>query len=99
MAPASYSTADGSNWKKNRELIDALANLNLDACAGDKKRADTLLASKVLDPSLRAFALTNLQLRDEQLSWQFDLDGIVRDPTTSRGGPLYPALTTVTRYS
>merc|ERR1711924_104301 len=23
--------------------------------------------------------LTNLQLRDERLSWQFDLDGIVRD--------------------
>jgi esterase len=90
MAPASYSTADGSNWKKNRELIDALANLDLDACSGDKKRADSLLARKVLDPSLRAFALTNLQLRDEQLSWQFDLDGIVRDLDNIARWPTLP---------
>ena len=73
MAPASYSTADGSNWKKNRELIDALQNWTSTRVPGIKKRADSLLARKVLDPNLRAFALTNLQLRDEQLSWQFDL--------------------------
>ena len=90
MAPASYSTADGSNWKKNRELIDALQNLDLDACSGDKKQADNLLARKVLDPSLRAFALTNLQLRDERLSWQFDLDGIVRDLDNIARWPTLP---------
>ena len=90
MAPASYSTADGSNWKKNRELIDALQNLDLDACAGDRKRADSLLAQRVLDPNLRAFALTNLQLRDEQLSWQFDLDGIVRDLDNIARWPTLP---------
>ena len=90
MAPASYSTADGSNWKKNRELIDALANLDLDACSGDKKRADSLLARKVLDPSLRAFALTNLQLRDDELRWQFDLDGIVRDLDNIARWPTLP---------
>ena len=44
----------------------------------------------MLDPSLRAFALTNLQLRDEQLSWQFDLDGIVRDLDNIARWPTLP---------
>ena len=44
----------------------------------------------MLDPSLRAFALTNLQLRDERLSWQFDLDGIVRDLDNIARWPTLP---------
>jgi pimeloyl-ACP methyl ester carboxylesterase len=90
MAPASYSTADGSNWKGNRELVDALSKLDLGACAGDRKRADASLARKVLDPNIRAFALTNLVLRDATLSWQCDLDAVVRDLDTIARWPALP---------
>ena len=92
MAPASYSTADGSNWKSNRELIDALSKLDLEKCAGDRKRADTLLARKVLDPNIRAFALTNLVLRDSTLRWQCDLDAVVRDLDTIARWPALPGI-------
>lgn len=59
MAPTAYSTADGSQWKAARALVGALAALDL-AALPDAAAADAALARSVLDPDLRAFALTNL---------------------------------------
>lgn len=55
--------ADGTTWKKNIQLIDALASLDLASCDGDRRAADEQLARSVLDPNVRAFALTNLVVR------------------------------------
>jgi len=63
ITPSSYSTADGTTWKKNIQLIDALASLDLASCDGDRRAADEQLARSVLDPNVRAFALTNLVVR------------------------------------
>lgn len=76
MAPAKYSTADGSNWRGNRQLIEALAALDL-ANLADRRAADTQLAQAVLDPNIRAFALSNLVSKGGKLAWKCDLHAII----------------------
>mmetsp|Transcript_14192 Transcript_14192/g.44762 ORF Transcript_14192/g.44762 Transcript_14192/m.44762 type:complete len:306 (+) Transcript_14192:38-955(+) len=76
MAPARYSTADGSQWRTNRQLIEALAALDLTTLP-DRRAADAQLAQAVLDPNIRAFALSNLYSRDGRLAWKCDLHAII----------------------
>lgn len=76
IAPAKYSSADGSNWRGNRQLIEALAGLDLKTLA-DRRAADAKLAQAVLDPNIRSFALSNLVNTDGKLSWKCDIHSII----------------------
>lgn len=80
MAPAAYSVADGSQWKTNRSLIEALHGLKLKELK-DRRDADAKLAQSVLDPNIRAFALSNLQQdpNTKELSWKCHLDAILQN--------------------
>ena len=98
IAPASYSIADGSNWKQSRELIAALAALDVSAFA-DREAVDNRLARDVLDPNIRAFALSNLSpcANGSGFEWKCDLaaivsnlDGLARwDADLQSRAPLY----------
>lgn len=77
MAPAKYSTADGSNWRSNRQLVQALADLDIKNIK-DRRAADAQLAQSVLDPNIRAFALSNLYVdKNKNLAWKCDLHSII----------------------
>ena len=78
MAPASYSIADGSQWRTNRNLIQALADMDLSGLT-DRRDADAKLAHTVLDPNIRAFALSNLVTNGDQLEWRCNLDAILKN--------------------
>lgn len=76
MAPSAYSTADGSQWKTNRAIIEAMAKLDL-ATLKDRRDADSKLAQAVLDPNIRAFALSNLVNVDGVLAWKCNVRAIL----------------------
>uniref|UniRef100_A0A7S3JV39 AB hydrolase-1 domain-containing protein n=1 Tax=Aureoumbra lagunensis TaxID=44058 RepID=A0A7S3JV39_9STRA len=78
MAPAAYSIADGSQWRSNRHIIEAMYNLNLDILK-DRRDADTKLANDILDPNIRAFALSNLaqDAVTKKLSWKCNLKALL----------------------
>lgn len=60
ISPVSYSVVDQTNWGETQRIISAIAALNL---SGVKSRrdADALLEKDIVDPMLRAFAVTNLE--------------------------------------
>ncbi|KAJ8600554.1 hypothetical protein CTAYLR_007915 [Chrysophaeum taylorii] len=76
MAPAKYSTADGSQWRATRQVVEAMAGLDI-AQLPDRRAADAKLAHSVLDPNIRAFALSNLVASDDGLYWKCNLDAII----------------------
>lgn len=81
IAPVPYSIADGTNWVDSQKLINAMNEVDL-SMMQDRSDVDNELAKTVVDPALRAFALTNLARAvpnsREGLTWQIGLDAIHR---------------------
>jgi len=74
IAPVSYSVVDQTNWGETQRIITCLHNLNLKDITS-KNDADLILEKDILDPTLRAFALTNL-VKDQEWKWRINIEAI-----------------------
>jgi len=83
IAPVPYSAFDGTNWAESQKLINALGTIDLEEME-TKSDVDNFLARDVVNPALRAFALTNLAQdpKTNKLSWKINLDTIIKNLAT-----------------
>lgn len=69
IAPVRYTVADGTDWRLAESMVRELAKLPLDHLTS-KREADNKLSSSIVDPAMRAFALTNLAEDSDPTSGQ-----------------------------
>lgn len=81
IAPVRYTVADGTDWRLAESMVRELAKLPLDQLT-TKREADNKLSSSIVDPAMRAFALTNLAEDTDStsgqktLSWKINMAAI-----------------------
>lgn len=75
IAPVRYTTVDGSDWRLADALIRELIDLPLSKWT-NKRDVDTHLSRSILDPSMRQFALTNVDQIKGELQWKINLEAI-----------------------
>eukprot|EP00752_Nemacystus_decipiens_P005633 g5097.t1 len=83
IAPVSYSMVDATNWGETQKIIEAIHRMPLDGVTS-RRDADELLAKDIVDPALRAFAVTNLD-KDPAAggwAWRIHIDAIQRSMGT-----------------
>lgn len=73
IAPVSYSMVDATNWGDTQKIIEALQQMPLEGVQS-RRDADDLLAKDVIDPSLRAFAVTNLDKDRDSGAWDWRIN-------------------------
>lgn len=93
IAPVRYSVADGSDWRLADAMVRELAKLPLHELSS-KRDADARLSGAIVDPAMRAFALTNL-LEDlcatsgqKTLAWKINLVAIEQQLRVVAGADL-----------
>eukprot|EP00465_Bigelowiella_longifila_P005746 CAMPEP_0185262480 /NCGR_PEP_ID=MMETSP1359-20130426/10617_1 /TAXON_ID=552665 /ORGANISM="Bigelowiella longifila, Strain CCMP242" /LENGTH=119 /DNA_ID=CAMNT_0027849431 /DNA_START=320 /DNA_END=676 /DNA_ORIENTATION=+ len=67
IAPVKYSEEDASWWQVD-SVVDAMASLSLDTIRS-RDEANELLKTKIDDPILRRFALTNIIFDSQTDTW------------------------------
>jgi pimeloyl-ACP methyl ester carboxylesterase len=94
IAPVRYSVADGSDWRLADAMVRELAKLPLDELSS-KRDADARLSRTIVDPAMRAFALTNLleepcvvNLGQKTLTWKINLAVIEKQLRVVAGADL-----------
>eukprot|EP00903_Cladosiphon_okamuranus_P008641 g8285.t1 len=83
IAPVSYSMVDATNWGETQKIIEAIHKMPLEGVTS-RRDADELLAKDIVDPALRAFAVTNLD-KDPGTggwAWRINIDAIQRSMGT-----------------
>ncbi|CAN0181777.1 unnamed protein product [Pylaiella littoralis] len=74
---------DATNWGETQKIIEAIHRMPLDGVTS-RRDADELLAKDIVDPGLRAFAVTNLD-KDKSTggwTWKINIDAIQRSMGT-----------------
>lgn len=65
-----------TNWGETQKVIQSIDELDLDAIES-RRDADGRLEKKIVDPMIRAFALTNLEKADDgRLAWRINVKAI-----------------------
>ncbi|CBN78297.1 conserved unknown protein [Ectocarpus siliculosus] len=79
IAPVSYSMVDATNWGETQKIIEAIHKMPLEGVTS-RRDADELLAKDIVDPALRAFAVTNLDKDPASggWAWRINIDAIQR---------------------
>jgi pimeloyl-ACP methyl ester carboxylesterase len=85
IAPVVYGHQD-----ENASIIDALLDLPLDRIKS-RAEADSALAAKLDDPTLRAFLLANLARGPGGFQWKIDLAALKRSLPALHGFPDLPS--------
>ncbi|CAM9509277.1 unnamed protein product [Chrysoparadoxa australica] len=76
IAPVGYSPVDSTNWGETQRIINSLRSLDMNEVT-DRRSADSLLSRDIVDPMLRAFALTNLEQKgDGSFGWRVNIESI-----------------------
>ncbi|CAB1112799.1 unnamed protein product [Ectocarpus sp. CCAP 1310/34] len=77
IAPVSYSMVDATNWGETQKIIEAIHKMPLEGVTS-RRDADELLAKDIVDPALRAFAVTNLDKDPASggWAWRINIDAI-----------------------
>ena len=77
IAPVQYSTQD-SHWKAVHDIIQTMTTIQVGAGV-TKQHVDQQLRSAIPDPALRAFVLTNLQVRSGACDWKIPIHTIAQE--------------------
>jgi len=72
IAPVKYSEEDASWWQVD-SVVDAMASLSLDTIRS-RDEANELLKTKIDDPILRRFALTNIIFDSQTDTWKWRIN-------------------------
>ncbi|CAM9828138.1 unnamed protein product [Ectocarpus sp. 12 AP-2014] len=80
MTPLPQSArVDATNWGETQKIIEAIHKMPLEGVTS-RRDADELLAKDIVDPALRAFAVTNLDKDPASggWAWRINIDAIQR---------------------
>ncbi|CAM9556430.1 unnamed protein product [Ectocarpus sp. 13 AM-2016] len=80
MTPLPQSArVDATNWGETQKIIDAIHKMPLEGVTS-RRDADELLAKDIVDPALRAFAVTNLDKDPASggWAWRININAIQR---------------------
>lgn len=74
IAPVSYSSED-AHWKAVHDIIHTMCQVPVGSGV-TKTQVDQYLRSAIPDPALRAFVLTNMQVRNGACQWKIPIETI-----------------------
>ena len=77
IAPVQYSTQD-AHWKAVHDIIQTMTTIHVGAGV-TKQAVDQQLRNAIPDPALRAFVLTNLQVRSGACDWKIPIHTIAHE--------------------